>query len=155
MDLKQGKRVSAKEAAAIPDALAELDGVIDVSAFFLPPGIYFLYLGDRLQYIGQSVEPSARIIQHKRKGKKFDRVMFLPTPRHDLLRVESELIKKHRPPLNGLPSSNVAEKNPIFDRYMDQMMERDLKPYREKLAAQAAADPQFKLFERRRKGTTI
>lgn len=153
MDLSKGKRVSAKEAAALPQALEGLDGVTDVSQFLLPPGIYFLYLGDQLQYIGQSLEPSARIIQHKKAGKRFDRVFFLPTHRDLLLSVESELIKRHRPPLNNLPDKRrPIHKDPEFDQRFEEMTERDLAPIRARLAAQAAADPQYKLFERRTKG---
>lgn len=140
MSIATGKRVSAKEAAAIPDALANLDDIIDVSAFMLPAGIYFLYLGDSLQYIGQSIEPSARIVQHKKMGKTFDRVYFLPTPTENLLQVEGELIKKYRPPLNNLPDvARQSLKDPKLDQWFREMTERDLKPFRDR-AKQEAAD---------------
>jgi hypothetical protein len=152
MTIATGKRVSAKEAAAIPDSLADLNGIIDVSAFILPPGIYFLYLGDELQYIGQSIEPSARVVQHKKKGKKFDRIFFMPAPVDSLLQIESDLIKKHRPSLNNVPgSSGPYNTDPALNAHMNRVIERDVAQIRERLAAEAAADPQYKLFGRRTK----
>lgn len=85
----------------LPLELRSVGRVFDVSRNLLPTGVYFLYLGDRLQYIGQSVEPATRLSQHRHSGKAFDRAFVIPVPAFMLDNVEGALIRYFRPPLNG------------------------------------------------------
>lgn len=85
----------------IPTELRSVGKVFDVSRNLLPTGVYFLYLGGVLQYIGQSVEPATRLSQHRHSGKVFDRAFILPVPAFMLDEVEGSLIRHFRPPLNG------------------------------------------------------
>lgn len=62
-----------------------------------PPGVYFLLHEEEIVYIGQSINPGARISQHA-KDKIFDRVLLLPTM--DLDTVEAKYIKKFQPKYN-------------------------------------------------------
>ena len=48
-------------------------------------------------YIGQSINPSSRIVQHK--DKDFDRVYFISVPVSDLNNVEAALIRHFKPAL--------------------------------------------------------
>lgn len=91
--------------SAIPAELARFGGVFDAITHALPAGVYFLYLKNTLQYIGQSTDPSARLVQHKKMGKTFDRVLALPVPNFMLARVEGALIRLLRPPLNAATGS--------------------------------------------------
>jgi hypothetical protein len=84
----------------IPDELHQFGNVLDASTYALPSGVYFLYLKGALQYIGQSAEPSNRLVNHRKAGKVFDRVFLLPVPSFMLARVEGAMIRKFRPPLN-------------------------------------------------------
>jgi hypothetical protein len=85
---------------AIPAELAQFGGILDAFNCTLPCGVYFLYLKGALQYIGQSLDPSARIAQHRSQGKVFDHVFVLPTPAFMLGQVEGVMIRKFKPPLN-------------------------------------------------------
>lgn len=40
-------------------------------------GVYFLFDAVELVYVGQAKEPLARLSEHRREGKQFDRVAFL------------------------------------------------------------------------------
>lgn len=65
-------------------------------------GVYFLCLGAQVVYVGQSVNPGARISNHVTEGKKlFDRVYLLPVPEDELNDVEAAFIDILRPQFNG------------------------------------------------------
>ncbi len=67
-----------------------------------PPSIYFLFCGEELVYIGQSVSLSSRISTHRQEGyKAFDRVFYMPVEYERLDEVERREIIKHRPRYNG------------------------------------------------------
>lgn len=68
--------------------------------YTIPPGVYFLCLGDEVVYVGQSIRPLARTTQHD--DKTFDRIYLLPVPVSDLNRVEGAFIRVLRPKLNGV-----------------------------------------------------
>lgn len=74
---------------------------IDLSKLDLQRGIYFLYLGEELQYIGQSINVLTRIGNHRR-DKEFDRVFFLPVHADSkvLEYIEMRFISFYNPPLN-------------------------------------------------------
>lgn len=75
----------------------ECDFESDYSVF--RPGVYFLYKGSCLQYIGQSISILNRIRSH-REDKDFDKVFYIPVSEEDLDHVETHLINKYKPPLN-------------------------------------------------------
>ncbi len=64
-------------------------------------GIYFLFSGKTLQYIGQSADCRQRIAQHRKIGSiPFDSWRFIPTLMQDLDYVEAAYIRSHSPPYN-------------------------------------------------------
>ena len=63
------------------------------------PAIYFLFDGDEIVYIGQSINPYSRITQHIKK-KKFSHVRFLPCSSRRMNYWEQKLIAKYNPKYN-------------------------------------------------------
>ena len=66
------------------------------------PGVYFLYHGEILVYVGQSSSVQRRINEHlQQKVIRFDRCSFIYIPDlADRLRQEQEFIKTMRPAVN-------------------------------------------------------
>ncbi len=64
-------------------------------------GVYFLYRGHELQYIGQSVSIFRRIYDHLSAGVDFDSFAFVEFDPSELLEWEARYIAKFEPPLNG------------------------------------------------------
>lgn len=65
-----------------------------------PPCVYFLVSGDEVLYVGQTIELPLRIATHRKKGRAFDRVLFLPVPRSRREEYEAAFIKLLRPKMN-------------------------------------------------------
>lgn len=65
-----------------------------------PPCVYFLVRLGVVVYVGSSVNLAARIPGHRRAGKVFDEIFYVPTERRDMLRIEQALIQALRPKLN-------------------------------------------------------
>ena len=63
------------------------------------PAIYFLFDGDEIVYIGQSINPYSRITQHIKK-KNFSHVRFLPCSSRRMNYWEQKLISKYNPKYN-------------------------------------------------------
>jgi hypothetical protein len=64
-------------------------------------GIYFLFLGDELVYIGQSRDVHWRVRDHARSARMtFDKWSFVEVSEDDRLRVEENLIRRYKPRLN-------------------------------------------------------
>ena len=63
-------------------------------------GIYFLYNGDELIYIGQSRSILSRIGQHVKGGKSFDSYTFVECDEEDLDSMEAGYIKHYHPSMN-------------------------------------------------------
>jgi len=82
--------------------IEQLPGVEDISHLVKKRcGVYFLFRKGQLFYIGQSGDIVARVLQHAKYGAGiFDRVLFVPVPRDDLLRVEAEMIERFKPERN-------------------------------------------------------
>src|SRR6478752_4203576 len=63
----------------------------------LPPpvvsGVYFLFRGHRLEYIGRSKNCYARIDEHRRNGREFDYATVMAVPEADTAWIEAELIR--------------------------------------------------------------
>jgi len=79
--------------------LSEAEIVSAANSYELSTGVYFLVDGDRVVYVGQSVNVYARISQHH--DKVFDSFAFIPCERDMLNSLESLYIHVLRPPLNG------------------------------------------------------
>jgi hypothetical protein len=69
------------------------------------PGLYFLFQGDRLVYIGQSNSVPSRIAQHIMEGiKDFDRFTSVTiADRRRRLDLEKDLVASYRPYYNVTP----------------------------------------------------
>lgn len=77
----------------------------------LKSGVYMLFKGNSLVYIGQSKNVLARVGQHVTEGvKEFDGASFVPCQPELMDALESTLIHLLRPPLNGMAP---ASKSPI------------------------------------------
>jgi hypothetical protein len=64
-------------------------------------GIYFLFLGTTLQYVGQTINVFDRVKQHQRQSEiVFDAWYFLPAKVDDLGVLEEVYIRAYRPPHN-------------------------------------------------------
>lgn len=62
-------------------------------------GVYFLFAGGELVYVGQSVNVFVRLAAHMRE-KDFDRWSYVLCGRDELDTLETRFIKAFRPPLN-------------------------------------------------------
>ncbi len=68
-----------------------------------PSGVYYLYLGEEIIYIGQSRNVFHRVGEHGvPNGIRFDSWEYIPTQVDDLIALESTEILRHRPKLNRL-----------------------------------------------------
>lgn len=77
-------------------------------------GIYFLFLGHELVYIGQSTNVFARVATHYLDPKKeFDCWNFVPVARPLLDREERRLIRRHKPRLNSV-HVNPPKGRPVY-----------------------------------------
>lgn len=87
--------------AAVPRALSPLtgEGLRRMPNLWMPPCVYFLVRDREVVYVGQTISLASRLESH-RKDKQFDEVFYLPTPREELLQVESGFIKALDPELN-------------------------------------------------------
>jgi hypothetical protein len=79
--------------------LSEVEIVSAANPYELATGVYFLVGGDKVIYVGQSVNVYARIAQHH--DKAFDSFAFIPCGKEMLDSLESLYIHVLRPPLNG------------------------------------------------------
>lgn len=74
--------------------------------YILPPVIYFLLRGDKIVYVGKSVDLVRRVATHQ-ADKVFDRVFYLPfwdnIENCKLIEYENAFIRMLRPKLNGMP----------------------------------------------------
>jgi len=66
-------------------------------------GVYFLIEGEKIVYVGQSVEVTARVTSHmKDRNKVFDRAAYIPVPEERLDEVELFWIRALRPEFNRM-----------------------------------------------------
>lgn len=75
-------------------------------------GVYFLVSGNRVVYVGQSVNVYSRIDEHTRV-KSFERYAYVPCSIDMLDRLESLYIHCLRPPLNSTLRNGLAKNAPI------------------------------------------
>ena len=93
------------QAKDAPQSIREIKNLKEVPIHEYPPGVYFLVgehsgVSERVLYIGQSLNPIARIGDH-RKSKTFERAYMIPVPSFLLDAVEGALIRAFNPPLNS------------------------------------------------------
>lgn len=82
-------------------------------------GVYFLILGQRIVYIGQSTNVFSRVKQHK--DKNFDRFTYIPCDPGNLDVMESLYIHYLRPPLNGTRPDG---RTPLAPLRLDTLLRR-------------------------------
>jgi len=80
----------------VPEALKDVPNIHEIPAAH-PPGVYILMQGDEVVYVGQSVNPSARLGKHT-QDKIFDKAYLIPT--NNLLETEAIYINKFKPKYN-------------------------------------------------------
>ncbi len=86
---------------AVPAALTAVqDRLCDCPAIDIPPCVYFLIEAGAVVYVGQSRHLPSRLAQHNQDGKRWERVLFMPVPESELLRVEAHWISALQPALN-------------------------------------------------------
>lgn len=83
-----------------PKSIRNIGALRQMPSCEYEPGVYFLCDGDDVVYVGQSVQPTARIATHV-TTKTFDRAYLLPVPPSELNEVEGAFIRVLTPRLNG------------------------------------------------------
>jgi hypothetical protein len=79
-------------------------------------GVYFLFDGLELVYVGQSLNLHRRVISHVEQGvKKFDRFSFLVCPPSDKFPLEHLYISKFKPKYNMLEMRYKEPRLPSMD----------------------------------------
>lgn len=63
-------------------------------------GVYFLFLGKNLVYVGMTTNFFLRMASHMAGEKQFDSVVLLKTPEEDLRGLEGEMIARYQPLYN-------------------------------------------------------
>jgi hypothetical protein len=66
------------------------------------PGVYFLWQGPRLVYVGQGSELRDRLAFHRRTGKRFTHATYESLHAYCTRWCESQYIKRHKPPMNKI-----------------------------------------------------
>lgn len=65
------------------------------------PCVYFLMAGDAVVYVVQTKQLPVRLCDHRKYGKVFDRVFFLPVDASEMEMIEFAFIERLKPSLNG------------------------------------------------------
>ena len=78
-------------------------------------GVYFLWKDRKVVYVGHSNNVLQRVMQHAEKKRDFNAWSVQSCAPEDMLRIERELIEKHKPALNvnGVVRRIVASGQPI------------------------------------------
>jgi hypothetical protein len=99
--------ISPPEAKEAPPEIRETPNLREVPIFdCYPPGVYFLVKDNTVVYVGQSLNPLARVGAHMRT-KDFDRAYMIPVPSSLLNSVEGAIIRAMNPLLNS-PNRDIA-----------------------------------------------
>jgi excinuclease UvrABC nuclease subunit len=73
-------------------------------------GIYFLIDGGVVTYIGKSENVAARITEHAKKGRPFDKFFMIHCRSEDLNALEAEYIRAYNPSGNKkVPSQSLSQ----------------------------------------------
>lgn len=112
--------VDPPSASNLPPKIHNLKNIREIPCASIIPGIYFLTKNDEIVYVGQSVNPIARIHSHQQE-KDFEKAYLLPVPREKLDEVEAAFIRFFRPRLNGRqPSGTMCTSAPLVDHDTDE-----------------------------------
>jgi hypothetical protein len=68
--------------------------------FRLSCGVYFLFDGDEIVYVGQSTDVHSRVASHRLSWKQFDSYTYIPCRIDQLTELEGYYIKILQPQLN-------------------------------------------------------
>ena len=110
-----------------PKSISNVSGLTELTNLIYPPGVYFLVNDDSVVYVGQSVNPIARIGNHlKEKAGKFDKIYFVPVPKHMLDAVEGGFIKLLEPKLNGNPGPKAYGKENLANQIHPNLYNIDM-----------------------------
>ena len=101
----------------------------DLTAF-ASTGVYFLYRGPTVVYVGKAVDVRRRIANHIADGvKSFDGVSFIPCRRNDLTRIETKYIALLCPEYNACGVARDARLKPDFvPMPVEQPLVADVRP---------------------------
>ncbi len=88
-----------EEVAYIGAKLLSINEIVRIQPKIIS-GIYFLFDGNVLNYIGQSANVYIRIERHRNSSIKFDHWRFIPAAIKDLDYLEAAYIRAHKPPFN-------------------------------------------------------
>jgi hypothetical protein len=103
VDLEPKKRVLLERLRIAATPISEIVGSVS--------GIYFLFQGTELMYVGRAVNVARRVLEHSTdKGKVFDRASFIPTPSASLAISERRFLDVYRPPLNNDPATSAMKR---------------------------------------------
>lgn len=92
-----------------PLPLAKLD------RSFARSGVYFLFQGQEIVYVGQSADVLRRIGEHiSDRLKVFDGVAFIPCQALNRVWMEEQYIKRLKPRYNGLTEHEARQASPHF-----------------------------------------
>jgi len=140
-----------------PIALQSVPGLCEIAAQAEICGVYFLCEADEVVYVGQSINPSHRVREHRKDRKKFDRVFFLACPQSELDRVETEFILALEPALNGRTPTGgmvvprISEPRPPHPQLVNRVKPRPISPAALDQRAKATAASVVAAAARKRK----
>lgn len=75
-------------------------------------GVYFLFRGGALIYIGRSRDMVRRVASHRTNGREFDKWSFMPLPEDETATIEAALIRSLNPEQNTMHRHRVAAQLP-------------------------------------------
>lgn len=97
-----------------PVALAIVQGRLhECPSIDLPPCVYFLISGETILYVGQSCNLLARLVQHSQAGRRWERALFIPLPKSELLSVEAHWIRALKPSWNRSRISKASSQTAV------------------------------------------
>lgn len=74
--------------------------VIDRCPAYFGPGVYILFDGEEVAYVGKSMNVFSRIASHQEKGRRFTHYSVVPCLREELDGLEQKYITKLKPTQN-------------------------------------------------------
>lgn len=83
-----------------PATIREIPNLRQVPIAEYPPGVYFLVRRNKVVYVGQSINPMARVYTHKGE-KEFETAYMIPVPSSELDYIEGAIIRLMKPYYNG------------------------------------------------------
>lgn len=107
-------------------------------------GVYFLFVGDKLVYVGQSLDIHGRIADHRRRRRDFDAYSFVEfTDKEKLGDLERVYIHKFRPEGNLSAASFSRNQRYSDDRVLTDEIASSLRPAEQEYWVWCGAMPGF------------